>query len=232
MHGGVEDLALTRAQAREIDRLAGEELGVSGVVLMENAGLGATLELLELPWNRAGRVSILCGTGNNAGDGYVVARQLSCRGVEVVVHEAGDPAALPPDAAVNRAIASRMGIALRGPVDRPDVEALAGSALLVDALLGTGFRGLVRPPIDRWIEAANRASELHGVPIAALDLPSGLDADEGRASNATIRADWTLTFVAPKLGFRAQGAKAWTGQVFVVPIGTPPAWIERVCERR
>jgi NAD(P)H-hydrate epimerase len=229
------EAALTRAQAREIDRLALEELGIPGLVLMENAGLGATLRLLDLDWRRTGRVAVLCGRGNNAGDGYVVARQLVCRGLDVCLWESRGREPLPPDAEANRAVSERMGIERRPLAPLRDAEAVAaelrGFALIVDALLGTGFQGTVRPPLDAWIEGANLAHSLHGVPIAALDLPSGLDADSGRPSNATVRADWTLTFVAPKVGFRAQGAKPWTGQVFTVPIGTPPALLERLLAR-
>ena len=131
--------------------------------------------------------------------------------------------------------ATLMEVERRSLAALPDAEAVAaelrGSALIVDALLGTGFQGTVRAPLDAWIAGANLAKSRHGVPIVALDLPSGLDADSGQPSNATIRADWTLTFVAPKVGFRAQGAKAWTGPVFTVPIGTPPALLARVLAR-
>ncbi len=226
------EVALTRAQVREVDRLAIEELGIPGLLLMENAGLGATLRLLELPWRKTGRVAVLCGRGNNAGDGYVVARQLVGRGFDVRLYEARGEGPLPPDAEANRAIAERIAIERRSLAELRDADALAtelsGAALIVDALLGTGFRGAVRAPLDAWIQGANEAKLRHGIPIVALDLPSGLDADTGSPSNATIRADWTLTFVAPKVGFRLQGAKAWTGQVYTVPIGTPPSLVTRV----
>jgi NAD(P)H-hydrate epimerase len=226
------EVALTRAQAREVDRIAIEELGIPGRLLMEHAGLLAALRLLELPWKRAGRVAILCGRGNNAGDGYVVARVLHSRGVAVRLLEAGPTVALPDDAAANRALVQQLGLELAALDSFPTSSALEAElsthALLVDALLGTGFHGSVRAPLDAWIHAANQAKERHSIPIAALDLPSGLDADDGAPSNATIRADWTLTFVAAKVGFRRQGAKAWTGQVDVIPIGTPPALLERV----
>ncbi len=239
MNADRSTIALTREQVREVDRLAIEELGIPGAVLMENAGRGAAEHCLaELRSGAAspdevprGRVIVLCGSGNNGGDGYVVARHLHNAGVDVEVVSTVAPEALGGDAALNQRIAAAMGLAqrrLRGAPDQGELRAAWSRAdLLVDGLLGTGFRGGLRAPLDVVIEAANGA----GPPIVALDVPSGLDADTGRpgeAGGAVIRAAATVTFVAPKVGFAVAGAEAWTGRVVVASIGAPPELIRRV----
>ena len=219
---------LSREQVRAVDRLAIEELGMPGLLLMEDAGLGATLAMLDEfgPWNSAAEpILVLCGGGNNGGDGWVVARQLVCRAVPVRVASAVDPARLPPDAAEQRRLALACGVPTCPTAELE--SALQSATAVVDALLGTGFRGQVREPVASWIELLNRARRDRELPVIALDLPSGLDADTGQASGQTVRADLTTTFVARKLGFDREGAQALTGKVIVIPIGTPPVLIER-----
>jgi len=218
----VNQRSLTRAQVREVDRVAIEEYGIPGIVLMENAGLLATLEIERELSAEPGPVAILCGGGNNGGDGYVIARQLLIRGYEVRLYSTHDESALSGDAATNRAAAVALGLVVRPITSASEIE-LAGeswgkSSILVDALLGTGFRGEVRPPLDLVIETADGLS---GPRVVAIDLPSGLDCDTGTAAAATLRADVTLTFVARKDGFDAAGATEWTGEVRVLPIGAP-----------
>ncbi len=221
--------ALTRAQARAVDRLASERFGLSGLVLMENAGLLATLAILEEELS-GGEVAVLCGGGNNGGDGYVIARQLANRGERAVCYATHPAARLRGDAAINRGIVDRMGLEV---VDLQVPGALEAcghcwdrAVLLVDALLGTGFEGSVRDPLATVIERVNAAE----TPVVAIDLPSGLDADTGAPANATVRASRTLTFVAPKPGFEAPGAAAYTGEVTVIPIGVPSAAIAAALE--
>ncbi len=205
---------LTRAQSRAVDRIAEERFGLSGLILMENAGLGAALELLPVE----GEVCIACGSGGNGGDGYVIARQLVCRGIEVTCFRVHSAERLRGDTGVNYRIALAMGIEIvdaRREDPRPRFER---AALCIDALLGTGFEGEVRDPLAPVIRALNGVQ----TPVTAIDLPSGLDADTGRPAGATVRASRTLTFVAPKRGFDAPGAAAFTGEVRVLPIGAPP----------
>lgn len=228
---GTPPLVLTRAQSRELDRLAMEELGIPGLVLMENAGLGAALELAARHDLATTGVAVLCGGGNNGGDGYVVARQLAVRGARVHVFDWAPAERQRRDAAVNRAIVDRMGIErsdLRALDSASLARALAGVGLVVDGLLGTGFAGDVREPLAARIRALNAWRAGAPATVAALDLPSGLDADQGRRCEPIVVADLTLTFVAPKVGFA--GASAWTGEVRVVPIGVPRALIERVAD--
>lgn len=240
-------IVLTRDQVRRVDRLAIDELGIPGVVLMENAGRGVAeqaLEMLndpgtakhtELP--RAGAVVILCGGGNNGGDGYVAARQLHNAGVPVTLLAAKDPAGLTGDAAVHCEVCKRMGL---GPdaITNPDqLENQAASwpraALIIDALLGTGFTGEVRGHLAEVIDRCNAARAADGGPrVLAVDVPSGLDCDTGRPFNAVVHADTTVTFVTHKQGFTADTAQRYLGRVVVAGIGTPPSLIDRVIEGR
>lgn len=220
---------LTRAQSRELDRRAIEELGIPGCVLMENAGRGAA-EAIVAARREAGprRAAIVCGAGNNGGDGYVVARHLAIRGWTVELAALGDPARLTGDAALNHGICRAMGLAVAVLDEAGPGAAARGWAradVLVDAVLGTGFRGELRPAARATIEAMNAA---RGPLAVALDVPSGLDADTGRPSDATFRADLTVTFAAPKVGFLAEEAAPWLGRLVVAGIGTPPALVAGV----
>jgi len=218
--------AVSRDELRAFDRSAIERFGVPGVVLMENAGRGAAEVALRL-WPRARRVAILCGHGNNAGDGFVIARHLELAGREVRMLLAVPPARLSGDAAVMFGIVSRSGIPCRElapPGDDGLAEALDDAELVVDALLGTGGIGPPRGGVAAAIAAlAARRARPRPPAVLALDLPSGLDADTGRAAGACVRADATVTFVARKLGFDAPGAASFTGAVHVVGIGAPRA---------
>ncbi|MEM6506445.1 MAG: NAD(P)H-hydrate epimerase [Planctomycetota bacterium] len=241
---------LTRAQSREIDRLAIDRLGIPGVVLMENAGINATdvatgmLEAVE-----GNKVAIICGGGNNGGDGFVIARHLYNAGRKVVVYNATDPSLLSGDAAVNYGICLRMGIKL---MRCDDAQSLAEQSphwkaadLLIDAVLGTGFdasRGLSEhmAAVIAAIDGAHfEGGDLPTGPmVLAIDVPSGLDCDTGdtaRAANGAsqaVPANATVTFVGEKIGFRVEGASRYTGEVFVVGIGVPPALIDEVRDAR
>lgn len=217
-------LSLTREQSRTIDRLAIEQFGLPGVVLMENAGRGCAELLLRL--GVAGRVVICCGSGNNGGDGLVMARHLENAGVDVLVALFAAEEAVRGDAAVFLRVirAAETPLVVVPPSAAGDAADLLSQAdWIVDALLGTGVTGPVREPLAGVIEAINRQCTR----VLAVDLPSGLDCDSGRPWGACIRAEHTATMVAPKAGFsRAAG---WTGQVHVVEIGIPKrllTWLE------
>lgn len=200
---------------------------------MENAGRNAADLIEKIITTRPGSrrvhrptVSIVCGKGNNGGDGFVIARHLSMRGFDVAVDLFGDSSGLSSDAAVNHAIAARMGI----PIHRLDVpRALTSiarrwrrSASVVDALLGTGFSGEVREPLANVIRKINA---LEGPRIVAVDVPSGLDADTGEPGGVAVRAHCTITFLAAKAGFGSPAAKVYLGRVNVADIGAPLGWI-------
>lgn len=223
---------LTRDQARSIDRYAIETLGVPSVVLMENAGLNAAdvaagmLEAVE-----GSKVAIVCGGGNNGGDGLVIARHLTIAGHTAVVYLAADPAKLSGDAKIQYDICHRMGVKLMRIDQAESLSEQSGhwsaADVLIDALLGTGYdaeRGLGEQA-GRVIEAINRARQQReasntGPLVLSIDLPSGMDCDTG-GSTLAVKADATVTFVAPKAGFASEEAGALIGEVFVVGIGVP-----------
>ncbi len=214
---------LTRRQVREIDRRAIEQFGIPPIILMENAGRGAAHVILGLLRGPASQqVAVVCGGGNNGGDGYVIARHLANAGVPVEVFSAVDPSRLTGDAATNHLVVSKMGLSVRLLFDSSQrsehLPALRRAGIVVDALLGTGATGDPRPPFDEIIRAIN---DLPTAARVAVDIPSGLDCDTGRPGNPTVRASLTVTFVAPKAGFSAPQAAPFVGKVVVVDIGVP-----------
>ncbi len=219
--------ALTCQQIRELDVLAIEHVGIPGIVLMENAGRG-TAELIYggLVNPATGRVLILCGPGNNGGDGFVVARHLYNTGVPVDVVLAAPPEKSTGDARVNLRILERMGLELTRafePAGLETAQRAAGQAhVIVDALLGTGSTGAPRGVMATLIELANTAPRARRI---AIDIPSGLDADRGVLHEPCFRADATVTMVAPKVGFLTPAGRQVVGRVVVVDIGLPHALI-------
>jgi len=217
---------LTRQQVRRLDELAMTEYGMSGLVLMENAGRGTTDVLRGL--DIAGPVVICCGRGNNAGDGFVIARHLELRGHQARVLLWADPDELTGDAAANFRILQKTDVPIdvfagRHDPDRLQVH-LADAAWIVDALLGTGARGEPRAPFDAVIDQINAAA----APKLAVDLPSGLDCDTGRPASQTVRAAHTCTFAAAKPGLILPEAKPYVGQLHLIDIGTPRSLLERM----
>ncbi|MBI3821516.1 MAG: NAD(P)H-hydrate epimerase [Planctomycetes bacterium] len=214
-------MSLTREQVRAFDKHAIEQLGIPAAVLMENAGAGAARILQSL--GIRGPVVICCGKGNNGGDGLVIARHLANAGGEVLTLLFAQPADLSTDAAVQWNIVQRMRLSTQIWADEhPDEAKLAAifakTEWIVDALFGTGLTGPVRSPFDRVIASINAA----GARILAVDIPSGLDCDTGLPLGEAIRAEHTVTFVAPKIGFANPAALAFTGRVHVVDIGITP----------
>jgi NAD(P)H-hydrate epimerase len=212
---------LTREQSRQLDRRAIEEYGISGLVLMENAGRG-TVDVVER-LGISGPVVILCGKGNNAGDGFVIARHLEIRGRAAKAILLFPPSDLTGDAATNFAILEKTNVPI---VETPDDLAShsRGADWIVDAMLGTGARGEPRPPFDAAIDWMNAQ---HARKLA-VDLPSGLNCDSGLPAVHTFRADHTCTFAAPKIGFKNAAAQPFLGQVHVCDIGVPPRLIDEV----
>jgi NAD(P)H-hydrate epimerase len=216
-------VTISRQRAGQLDHRATAEYSVPGVVLMENAGRGVAEKLVEL--GVRGTVVICCGPGNNGGDGFVIARHLDLRRIAVKVMVWGDDDRRPADAASNFHVLLQSGILLVRDKDPADLaHELVGADWVVDALLGTGARGEVRPPVADVITAINAA----GSRVMAVDLPSGLDADTGVPARQTIRALHTCTFVAYKPGFLTPGADRFTGQIHVVDIGAPRKLVEEM----
>lgn len=209
----------SRDECRELDRSAIEDVGIPGVVLMEHASLGTAIwatELLSELADSDAKAWILCGPGNNGGDGYAIARHLHNAAVAVEVWELVDPAKITGDARINRDITERMDLPRRAAHETLPAPA-AGAQLIVDAIFGTG---LSRAPEGRFAAAIDLINEA-AAPVLAVDIPSGLDADTGDPLGATVKASWTATYGLPKIGFSRGRGPSFTGEVRCVPIGVP-----------
>ena len=218
------DFRLSRQQSRRVDQMAIDKYGMLGVVLMENAGRGCADVLCQL--GIRGPVIICCGAGNNAGDGFVIARHLDLRNEPVRVLLWCEPQRLRGDAAHNYHVLLQSQVPIVECAGRAEPDwlngQLHGADWIVDALLGTGAEGEPRPPFDRVIDILNAFPARK----MAVDLPSGLDCDTGLPSRCTFRADHTCTFVASKLGFHEETAGPFLGQVHVLDIGAPRRLME------
>ena len=215
-----------------LDRTTIAEASIAGHVLMERAGSGVVQEMERLFGELAGKtVTILCGKGNNGGDGFVVARLLKKKRARIQVVLLPAASELTGDAATmyRRFLKSAGKAAVRIGPSREQIQGLLrGSDLIVDALLGTGLSSPVTGPYLAAIEAVNDA----GAPIVAVDLPSGLDADRGTVIlGAAVRASLTVTFGLPKLGLYLGAGVDHAGMVRIVDIGIPPHLVERVDSR-
>jgi NAD(P)H-hydrate epimerase len=198
-------------EMRAADAGAIEEVGIPGAVLMERAGLAAADEIAR-SYPR-GSVAIVCGGGNNGGDGFVVGRHLHAAGWDVECLLAADPEGLPPDARRNHDVAVRLEVPMREGVSR---ARLRRADVIVDALLGTGFRGSPRP------EAVQVIAAMHDRPrIVALDIPSGVDASTGVVAGEAVAAEATVCFHGRKLGTAVDPGRTASGRVVVADIGIP-----------
>ncbi|MEO8223320.1 MAG: NAD(P)H-hydrate dehydratase [Gammaproteobacteria bacterium] len=208
----------TPEAVRTLDQTATSAFGIAGYELMSRAG-EAVCAVAAARWPEARRWIVLCGAGNNAGDGYVIARLARRAGRTVQVCALSDPVTLTGDAATAWQEFSREGGSARPFAP----EMLADADLVIDALLGIGLARPVTGPYRTAIEAVNAA----GRPVLAVDIPSGLDASTGLPSGAAVRADLTVTFVARKLGLYLGEGPAWAGRVEFADLGIPPEVVER-----
>lgn len=222
---------VTAAQMQALDRRTIEEAGVPSTTLMERAGAGVVACLQQHLGSLRGKVvTVLCGKGNNGGDGFVVARLLRNQQAKVRVLALAPLADLSRDAAtMYRKLVRTAGATCVKPFTAGDhtVALLQDSDLVVDALLGTGLSTDVT---GRYAEAIDHMNQADGLTIA-VDLPSGIHADSGTVLGRAVRADLTVTFGAPKLGlFQNQGIDH-AGRVEVVDIGIPPAYLDTLDSR-
>ena len=221
-----ECVVMSRAEVRAVDQWAINTLGVPGVVLMENAGRScAELIKEKLAGVHEPRVCIFCGTGNNGGDGYVIARHLLNSGFKVTLVICGDRNKIKGDAKINLDIVEGLSqpieqLNLKGGDINGQVETFTtGADMLVDGLFGTGLKGQLRNEYKQLIENVNGRNCL----VLAIDIPSGLDCDTGEPLGAAIKATYTVTFVAVKKGFTsADKAIQYTGEIYVASIGVEP----------
>ncbi len=209
---------------REIDRRAIEEYHIPGIVLMENAGIAAAGAAFLMARKTFGRSAlILCGGGNNGGDGLVVARCLHNLKVAVTIALAIDPTKYTGDALINWRIVQSMKLPVTEAAPR-QIGAFR-DGMIVDAIFGTGLEQTPRAPFAEIAQAVNESR----LAVLAIDLPSGLDCDHGSSLGpACIKATETVTFVAEKVGFANPLAKEYLGKVHVAGIGCPRELIEEV----
>src|SRR5215469_4005247 len=232
--------ALTAAEMREVDRLTTERFSIPGDRLMEAAGKSVAEVFLETYREKSGRtprhVCVLCGKGNNGGDGFVAARYLKGRVGELKLYLFGEPADLRGDAAKNyqrwRELSETVTV-IRGEEDWIRAWSdVAGSEVIVDALLGTGIRGGAGGLLAQVIENVNRFSQDAKAAwpgwIVAVDTPSGLPSDGEAAQGPVFRSHLTVTFTAPKIGQLVSRDAGNCGAVIVREIGTPAALVEEV----
>jgi ADP-dependent NAD(P)H-hydrate dehydratase / NAD(P)H-hydrate epimerase len=214
---------LTAGQMREVDRRTGE-LGMPGLVLMENAG-ERVVEFLAHQYAplKAQRIVVLCGKGNNGGDGMVVARQLHTRIRPQTLHVvlAGDPSEMKGDAAANHRMLQAVGC----PISFEIKPAMETATLIVDALLGTGLHGAATGKSLEMITAVNERFSL--AEVVSVDIPSGLDSDSANPPGAAVHANHTVTFTAPKPCQVLSPACELVGKLHVAQIGSPPDLYEK-----
>ena len=215
---------LTRNQSRQVDAIAVNEFKIPGILLMENAGRGAADALVD--YGIYGPVTICCGKGNNAGDGFVIARHLMLRGHRPNIWLFASPDDLSGDTAINYEISYSCHIPIyefQNDLWGTFEAQLYLSDWVVDALLGTGAKGPPREPIAGAIRRMNRVSKK----VLAVDLPSGLDADTGVPADPTVRATLTCTFFANKIGLSKASAEPFVGEIDVCDIGFPPQLVKQ-----
>ncbi|HWB18843.1 MAG TPA: NAD(P)H-hydrate epimerase [Phycisphaerales bacterium] len=221
----------SRSAVRAVDHAAIHEYHIPGIVLMENAALALADHAIQmLSGSSSPSVLIICGPGNNGGDGYACARHLHNHYVAVTLMPLDDPRPS-TDAHTNFLICKSMNIPFVSPEDR---DSLPHYSLIIDAIFGTGLdRPITGLPesIINWVNAKIAAQR---IPVLAADIPSGLDCDTGLpiantdgTPNSTIRATATVTFVGRKLGFRNPASSEFTGTVHVAPIGCPVELLSR-----
>ncbi|HKW18265.1 MAG TPA: NAD(P)H-hydrate dehydratase [Terriglobales bacterium] len=222
---------LTTAEMREVDRLTTEKYGIASLLLMENAGASIARFLAAhfSPLERR-RIVVLCGKGNNGGDGFVVARKLRELRAQPIVFLFADPAELTGDAAENfrrlRACSIEATVIRDAAAWGNSRNSLMGASVIVDALVGTGLRGPVEDFLAQVVQDVNQHDQ--STCVVSVDIPSGLSGDTGEVAGRVIAADYTITFTAPKIGMISAAARPWLGRLTVADIGSPRELVEEI----
>lgn len=204
-------------QVRDMDHMAIHESGIAGITLMQRAG-AAAFELLQQQWPAAKCIAVFCGTGNNGGDGYVIARLAREQGMSVNLYQLGDHRKLTGDALTAAQALAETDVELIPWLGNDIVEC----DVIVDALLGTGLKGEVSTHYRQAIEAINAS----GVPVLAVDIPSGLHADTGAVLGAAIKAEHTISFIAMKQGLVTGAAADTAGELQFTDLDVPAEVIQ------
>jgi NAD(P)H-hydrate epimerase len=218
-----QPLLITRKQARAIDKICVENYSIPSVILMENAGRGIVDYLLQ--FHPKGKIIICCGKGNNGGDGLVVARHLDNKGYNVAILLFAEPGELQGNTKINYdiALSSAINITIIGKDELTNLESYLNEAeWIIDALFGNGLQGPIAAPYDIVIDAINAS----GKKVLAIDIPSGLDCDNGETLGTAIIASHTATMAAKKIGFTNPKAKKYLGLITIIDIGAPKSCLE------
>ncbi|HOP06039.1 MAG TPA: NAD(P)H-hydrate dehydratase [candidate division Zixibacteria bacterium] len=209
---------VTSDEMRQVDRETIDQFGIPGPELMENAGFGIAERILAMVSPEDdGYFTVICGKGNNGGDGFVVARYLHEAGCEVEVFFVGPPEKLSPDARLNYNRALDLDLNLTEIISIESLPEELNSDYIIDAVFGTGFSGAPRGITAELIEYMNDQPQ----PVLAVDMPSGLNADTGQHEGAVVRAVASYTLALPKYGLYVSPGRELSGPVQVVPIGVP-----------
>jgi ADP-dependent NAD(P)H-hydrate dehydratase / NAD(P)H-hydrate epimerase len=224
---------LTAAEMKRVDRLSTERFHIPSLTLMENAGKSVA-EFIRKRFGdlRERRIVVLCGKGNNGGDGFVVARHLLEMGARPEIFVLAAEGDIRGDAAANLARLRENSTMIRVLMHVPEWEPLRATLdaaeIVVDALLGTGTRGAVEGLLAAVISDVNRVTQRGNGGVVAVDIPSGMNADTGAAEGPMVVADYTITFTAPKPGLLLAGQPDRCGEIRVAGIGSPPELIEEI----
>src|SRR6266850_165603 len=220
---------LNTQQMREADRQTIDEIGIPSIVLMENAGRQA-VAAMEAAFEdlASSKVAVICGRGNNGGDGFVVARTLGQRGIEATVFLLGSVAEVRGDARTNLEILGRVGLTVVEITTAQEWELhfseISECDLLVDAIVGTGFHG----PLTGLLETVVADVNGLGAPVVAIDLPTGVSADSHELEGEAIEASMTVTLAAPKIPLILPPADSHSGDLVIADIGIPLPILDEV----
>lgn len=205
----------TGREMRQIDLRAEKEFLIPSLLLMENAGIGV-VRTINQQYPHFSSFALLCGKGNNGGDGFVVARHLYHQQKKVVIYLLADPTEIKGDSLVNYQICQKLGIKTKVVRQKKHLKSIQKSELIIDALLGTGIKGEIKGFYREVIEFINQLKK----PVLAIDIPSGVDAETGFFSSG-IKAEVTVTMEVPKLGLYLYPGASLAGKVIPVSIGIP-----------
>ncbi len=221
--------SVTAKEIQELERWGIESIGIPSIVLMENAGRAVAQAVSQRYKSRRGslprrRVSIICGRGNNAGDGLVAARHLLVKGIATKIFLIGTPSDLKADARMNLSILQNLDQPIRLLAKRDSIflKELNECSMIVDAIFGIGLNRDVDEPFKGVIEAINQASQ----PVISVDVPSGLDATTGEIQGACVKANVTVTLGLMKTGLKQKRGPQQAGQIQVADIGIPAAFYQ------
>lgn len=216
-------------EMQEMDRYTIQQLGLPGVILMENAGAKVVDEVLANLSQKNSRILVLAGGGNNGGDGFVIARRLADLGMDALLYVLVKPERVKGDAKIHFDVYTKRGLPISFFHEKSltDLEEeIKKSDMIIDAILGTGVNGQVREPISQVIAIVNKyAAEK---PIISVDIPSGVSSDNGKVEGEAVKATKTVTFVFPKRGFFLNEGPQYIGEWKAVDISVPPIIVEKL----